>query len=72
MGRAYSTHGKNKKCMLNSVGKCQGKKYPWRIMNHWDHWEGNIKMDHRYIDFEDVDKLQWHAFVIKVIKPQVP
>jgi len=71
MGRAWSTHGRDEKCIQNFGLKPEGKQ-PLRWSRH--RWDDNIRMDLQEIGQKNVDwihlaeeKDQWQALVNMVI-----
>jgi hypothetical protein len=76
MGGAFSTHGRDRKCIKILVGKLEGKRTPGRPRRSL---EDNIKMDFWEIVWEGVDWMhlaqerdQRQAVVNTVMKLWVP
>jgi len=52
MTRASRTHGRDEKCIQNSVGKPEGERPLGRFRRRWENY---IKMNVKKIGCEDVD-----------------
>jgi hypothetical protein len=76
IGRAYSTHGEEARCIPDFVGKPEGKRPLGRPRRRWEY---NIRMALREIGWGDVDWIdlaqdrdQWRALVNTIMNFRVP